>query len=298
MPAFLRGVLLALWLAVNTVFWASLTFLAAAIRILLPEAYGGRALRRRMNGIIDGWVSGNRWAFARLNPTPVTVRGLAGLSREQWVLVLANHQSWTDILLLQNSLRHHLPPLKFFTKRELVWLPFLGQALWALDFPFMRRYSRAYLERHPEKRGADLETTRRACAHFRHTPTAVINFVEGTRWSPAKHAAQGQGYARLLRPKAGGIGFVLSAMGDQLQGFVDVTLRYDAPEPNFWQFLCGRLGPVEILIEHGALPESLRHGDYGEDPAFRSAVQSWLDSRWRRKDALLTGAETLEATGA
>ena len=109
-----------------------------------------------MNGIIDGWVSGNRRVFGWLNPTPISVHGSEGLGRDQWVLVLANHQSWTDILILQNTLRPHLPPLKFFTKRQLLWLPFLGQAMWALDFPFMHRYSPAYLERHPEKRGKDL----------------------------------------------------------------------------------------------------------------------------------------------
>ena len=240
-----------------------------------------------MNGIIDGWVSGNRWVFGWLNPTPISVQGLEGLGRDQWVLVLANHQSWTDILLLQNTLRPHLPPLKFFTKRELLWLPFLGQAMWALDFPFMHRYSPAYLERHPEKRGKDLETTRRACAHFRHTPTAVINFVEGTRWTPEKHAAQGSPYPGLLKPRAGGTGFVLSALGDQLDRYVDVTLCYHTARPNFWRYLCGRLGPVDVIIEQGPLPEALRGGDYGEDPAFREAVKTWLDERWQRKAVLL-----------
>ena len=213
-----------------------------------------------MNGIIDGWVSGNRRVFGWLNPTPISVHDFEGLGRDQWVLVLANHQSWTDILILQNTLRPHLPPLKFFTKRELLWLPFLGQAMWALDFPFMHRYSPAYLERHPEKRGKDLETTRQACAHFRHTPTAVINFVEGTRWTPEKHAAQASPYPRLLKPRAGGIGYVLSALGDQLDRYVDVTLRYHTDRPNFWRFLCGRLGPVDVIIEQGPLPEAARRG--------------------------------------
>jgi len=290
MFAALRGVVLALFLAVNTIAWASLTFLAAALRLVLPPRFGGNALRRAMNGIIDGWVSGNRRVFGWLNPTPISVQGLEGLGRDQWVLVLANHQSWTDILLLQNTLRPHLPPLKFFTKRELLWLPFLGQAMWALDFPFMHRYSPAYLERHPEKRGKDLETTRRACAHFRHTPTAVINFVEGTRWTPEKHAAQGSPYPGLLKPRAGGTGFVLSALGDQLDRYVDVTLCYHTARPNFWRYLCGRLGPVDVIIEQGPLPEALRGGDYGEDPAFREAVKTWLDERWQRKAVLLENA--------
>ena len=54
MFAALRGVVLALFLAVNTIAWASLTFLAAALRLVLPARWGGDALRRAMNGIIDG----------------------------------------------------------------------------------------------------------------------------------------------------------------------------------------------------------------------------------------------------
>ena len=83
MFAALRGVVLALFLAVNTVAWASLTFLAAALRLALPARLGGDALRRAMNGIIDGWVSGNRRVFGWLNPTPISVHGFEGLGRDQ-----------------------------------------------------------------------------------------------------------------------------------------------------------------------------------------------------------------------
>ena len=111
--------------------------------------------------------------------------------------------------------------------------------------------------------------------------------MEGTRWTPEKHAAQASPYPRLLKPRAGGIGYVLSALGDQLDRYVDVTLRYHTDRPNFWRFLCGRLGSVDVIIEQGPLPEALRGGDYGEDPAFRDAVKAWLHECWRRKAVLL-----------
>lgn len=51
---------------------------------------------------------------------------------------------------------------KYFLK-QLAWVPFIELACWALDIPFMRRYSRSYHIRHPERRGKDVETTRRSC---------------------------------------------------------------------------------------------------------------------------------------
>lgn len=47
----------------------------------------------------------------------------------------------------------------------------------------MKRYSRAYLLRHPERRGKDVETTRRSCEKFRLHPTTIVNFVEGSRFT-------------------------------------------------------------------------------------------------------------------
>lgn len=77
--------------------------------------------------------------------------------------------------------KDRIPMPKFFLKQQLLYVPFIGMACWALDMPFMRRYSREYLLRHPHKRGQDLATTRRSCEKFRAVPTTVVNYVEGTR---------------------------------------------------------------------------------------------------------------------
>jgi 1-acyl-sn-glycerol-3-phosphate acyltransferase len=55
----------------------------------------------------------------------------------------------------------------------------------------MRRYSRKLLEKKPHLKGKDIETTRQACAKFRHIPVSVMNFVEGTRFTARKHDKQG-----------------------------------------------------------------------------------------------------------
>ncbi|MDZ7825134.1 MAG: acyltransferase [Gammaproteobacteria bacterium] len=294
----LRGVAAALFMAVNTVFWSTATFVMAVVRVLLPRHDWRVRWAAVMNGIIDGWVSGNRWLFRHLLRVRFDVRGTRELRRDDWYLVISNHQSWTDIVVLQTLFRDLVPPLKFFTKQQLLWLPFLGFAMWALDFPFMRRYSREYLEQHPEMRGRDLETTREKCERFRPTPTAIIIFIEGTRNMPARHDAQASPYRNLLRPRAGGVGFVLGAMGDQLDSLVDVTLAYPDGTPSFWDFLCGRVDRVIMDVQLSPLPENLAGGDYVRDEAYRLEIQEWITELWRRKDARIDALKNEDAESA
>ena len=279
-------------MALNTVFWALLCYAMALVRILLPRKAWRVRWAAFMNVIVDGWVACNRALFRRTLATEFDTRGLDGLGRDEWYLLLSNHRTWTDIVVLQTVFRDRVPPLKFFTKIQLVWIPFLGQAMWALDFPFMRRYSRAFLEKHPELRGRDLETTRRLCERFRPTPTAIIIFVEGTRLTEAKHAAQASPHRHLLKPRAGGVGFVLSAMGDQLNRLVDVTIAYPDGTPSFWDFLCGRVSRVIVEATVEPLPAELAGGDYERDDAYRRRIRAWIDERWAAKDARI---ETLLA---
>lgn len=273
-----------LFLALNTVVWFTVTCIMALIRMSVPRPSWRQRWGARMNVIIDGWIAGNRTMLRWLGTLELEVEGTEGLSRDDWYLVVSNHQSWTDIFILQLAYHHKVPPLKFFTKQELIWLPLLGLALYALDFPFMKRYSREFLEKHPEYRGRDLETTRAYCERFRPTPTAILIFVEGTRFTPAKHAAQQSPYRHLLRPRAGGIGFVLGAMGDQLRGLVDTTIIYTEGRPTFWHFLCGRRQRVRVSVEHKRLPVELTGGDYVRDEDYRKRIQNWVDELWQHKD--------------
>src|SRR4029078_4538077 len=118
----------------------------------------------------------------------------------------------------------------------------------------MKRYSPATLERHPELRGKDLETTRRVCARVRGVPVSILNFLEGTRYTPEKHAAQQSPYRHLLRPKAGGFAFVLASIGDQLKAMLDVTIVYPQGRPTFWNFLCGRIPLIVVHVEEKEIP--------------------------------------------
>jgi 1-acyl-sn-glycerol-3-phosphate acyltransferase len=287
LPPFLRALIASTALLLNTLFWCSLLFVFALVRLLLPFRAARQVLDPVLNWIANRWVSFNTGWMSLTQPTVWDVQGVEQFSYRGWYMVNCNHQSWVDIFVLQRVFNGRIPLLKFFLKQQLIWVPVMGLAWWALDFPFMRRHSDQVLRRHPEKRLEDLETTRRACEKFALVPTSVMNFVEGTRFTPAKHAAQGSPYQHLLKPKAGGLALALHALGHRFDSLIDVTIVYPVGAPTFWQFLRGGVPRVVVRIDRLPIPGEFSAGDYSGDPAVRKQVQRWLHEQWLRKDALI-----------
>ncbi|WP_300333698.1 acyltransferase [Accumulibacter sp.] len=280
----LTGLLSALLLALNSLIWVPLLLLLALVKLLLPS----RAVRLRLDpvliGIAEAWIRCNGAWMQLTQKTAWDIAGLDGLAARGWYLVNCNHQSWADIFVLQRVLTRRIPLLKFFLKQQLVWVPVMGLAWWALDFPFMRRHSEETLAKHPELRARDQEATRLACEKFALIPTSVMNFCEGTRFTPAKHARQQSPYRHLLKPKAGGIALALNVMGERFAAILDVTIVYPEGAPNFWQFLCGSMRQVVVRVHRQPVPRELAKGNYVGDPAVRQAFQVWLQELWRAKD--------------
>ena len=284
LPPTLLGVLSFLILTANTLFWCLLLFVVAVFKLLLPAAAGRKYLDVLLNALATYWVTCNsawmRWATR----TDWTVEGVTALRYFDWYLVNCNHQSWVDIFVLQYTLNRRIPLLKFFLKQELIYVPIIGLAWWALDFPFMKRHSRAALRKNPGLRNQDRESARRSCAKFAHVPTSVMNFAEGTRFTVEKHATQASPYRHLLKPKTGAIAMALEAMGSQFNAMVDVTIAYPDGIPSFWDYLCGRVVRVGVRARMVEIPSELRVGDYESDRALRQAFHRWIDSLWLQKD--------------
>ena len=228
LPSAVIGVLSTFILFVNTVVWVIPIYIVALLRLCCPAGAVQRYLRRVAIGAARNWVSGNNLNFALMRTAEWDVRGVEQLRSDGSYLVSANHQSWTDVLVLQKVFSRRIPFLMFFIKKELVWVPILGLAWKGLDFPFMQRFSRAYLAEHPEMKGRDLETTRKLCDKLRGEPVSIMNFLEGTRFTEGLHEKQKSPYHHLLSPKAGGAAFVMNAIGDQLDSMLDVTIAYPA----------------------------------------------------------------------
>lgn len=215
------------------------------------------------------------------------VRGSGRPEQKNWYLLISNHHSWADIVVLCVLFRKHIPMNKYFLKQQLAWVPFIGLACWALDMPFMRRYSRSYLIRHPERRGKDVETTRRSCEKFRAHPTTIVNFVEGSRFTEEKRETRSP-YHNLLPPKAAGIAMALNVLGSQFDKLLNVTLCYpDNHTRPFYDMLSGRLTRIVVRINLVPIGEEL-HGDYVNDKNFKRGFQRWLNGLWEEKDRQLT----------
>lgn len=281
LPAPLRGVITAALIGLNTLATALAMVAPAVLKLLLPASGLRLACDRLLNALASNWVGLNSRWIAAVCAGPWDVAGLEGLHRQGWYLVSPNHCSWVDILVLQRVLHGRIPFLKFFLKKELIWVPVIGLAWWALDFPFMAR-GKGRAARH-----GDLRTTRAACQKFRRIPTTVINFVEGTRFTPAKHQAQRSPYRHLLRPKTGALGVALSTMGELFEALLDVTLVYPDGTPSFWSLLCGRVGRVIVRVQPRPIPPDLLGGDPGSDTALRQRIAQWIEDQWREKDELI-----------
>jgi 1-acyl-sn-glycerol-3-phosphate acyltransferase len=287
LPPPVRGAIAFALLVVNTLFWCSLLFAFALVKLVIPLKAVRPALDRLLNAIATSWIACNSGWMRLTQRTEWDVQGIDTLSYEGWYLVNSNHQSWVDIFVLQHLLNRRIPMLKFFLKRQLLYVPVMGLAWWALDFPFMRRHSDAYLKANPHKRFDDLETARRACEKFARVPTSVMNFAEGTRFTPAKHAAQRSPYAHLLKPKGGALGLALGVLGAKFNALLDVTIVYPQGAPTFWEFLCGRTPKIVVRVRQLEIPPELLSGDYAADTRHRKTLQRWLQDIWRDKDVTI-----------
>ncbi|ENP2075121.1 acyltransferase [Klebsiella michiganensis] len=261
---------------------------AGLIKLLVPIPAVWRSISVFCNFMMYCWCEGLA-LLLRLNPwLKWDVQGLDGLNKKNWYLLISNHHSWADIVVLCVLFRKHIPMNKYFLKQQLAWVPFIGLACWALDMPFMRRYSRGYLLRHPEHRDKDVETTRRSCEKFRAHPTTIVNFVEGSRFTEEKQQQTRSPYQNLLSPKAAGIAMALSVLGSQFDKLLNVTLCY--PENNqkpFYDMLSGRLTRIVVRVSLEPVTEEL-HGDYVNDKNFKRRFQRWLNRLWEEKDRQLT----------
>lgn len=217
------------------------------------------------------------------------ISGITEFNPKQWYLVIANHQSWLDIVILQNFFYKKIPVLKFFIKSQLKWIPLFGFAWWAMGCPFMKRYSKEYLQKNPHKKGQDIKSTQKALSLFKSYPSTIISFIEGTRYTEEKHAYQQSPYNHLLKPKAGGISQVISAMGRQLQPLIDVTIVYPKPGITLWDFLCRRIHQININVRQLTIPEIFTKSEGALlDSRTQEAFRAWINDQWANKDKLIT----------
>ena len=294
----LKGAGSLLIMSVYTVVLCLLLCLLAIGKFLAPTQKIRDFISGILHKVVELWTSLNNFMFSLHRGLSWDIQIPETLSRQGSYLVSSNHQSWVDILALQKAFNRKIPMLTFFIKHELIYVPFLGAAWWALDFPFMKRPSREQVKRNPSLKGKDLENARKACEKFQHMPVAMMNFAEGTRFSVEKRDKTNSPYQNLLKPKVGGIGMVFYALGDKLQSVVDVTIAYPdgnklGRAPTFWEMVTGQIPKIIVRARELEVPESLIGRNFRTDREIRKELDAWTHQVWQEKDALITELKAL-----
>lgn len=283
----LKGLISVLLLVGNTLFWTIPLVILTLLKVVTPGRRWQRRVLAGLNAIALNWIGFNLWWMRHWIKPDLRMSVPEGLSPDAWYLVLSNHRSWTDIFLLMMAFHRKIPMPRFFLKQQLIWIPVVGMAWWALEFPFMRRYSKERLAANPRLAERDRKATERMCERARDVPIAIINFVEGTRFTPAKREARQSPFRHLLRPKAGGIAQVLNLLGDRLDAIIDLTIDYRSSQPSFWRFLCGQEKAIRLDARRLDVAPWMLEGRYHDDPHYKERFHSWLNALWQNKDASL-----------
>ncbi len=284
LPVPILATIAAFLVILNTLFWGiPLTILALAKLLVFTPAQQATRIRW-LTGVMSLWTYVNKFCMWLLLKTKLEVKGLEGLNLHNSYLIISNHQTWLDIPVILQAFDRKIPFPRFFLKQQLIWVPVVGQVCWGMDMPFMKRYSKEFLKKHPEMQGKDLEITRKACEKYKNIPVSILSFLEGSRFSPKKHAQQESPYRHLLQPRAGGVAFALSAMGDQFEVMLDVTITYPDSQVSLWEYFSGRVPRIIMQVEQIAIPPEFLEGDYLKDPDFREQLQVWIRDRWSKKD--------------
>ena len=273
--------------SLNCVVHISPLLLIALVKFIVQRTPARSVCDRMLMAIANSWIRVNSWMFDNLTDTKLSITGQPEAMMQGHYMVLSNHQSWIDIPVLQKVLMYRIPFLRFFIKSQLIWVPMLGLAWWALDMPFMKRYSRDQIKRKPELAGRDIEATRQACRKFQDIPVSIVNFAEGTRFTEAKHAQQDSPFTHLLKPRAGGTAFVLDAMGESLDTLVDVTIAYPNGAAELPTLFANQVSEIRVDVRVIPIPDKLRRGNYQTDPAHRERMQTWINQLWKEKDQRL-----------
>ncbi len=283
----MQGVAALLVVGLNTIAVTLLIFVLAIFKLLIPVGGLRSRINRYLSALGELWVSINKMVLRCYRGMEWDIEFPDKLDMSGRYLVFCNHNSWADIMVMQYCLNRRAPFMRFLLKQQLIWVPFLGFAWWALDMAFLRRYSPQQLLKDPLLRGKDLENAAKACEKLKHIPVSMMTFPEGTRFTEAKREQQKSPYRHLLRPRFGGVGQVLYSFGDALDALIDVTIIYPAGTPTFWEFISGQPTKIKICVRLKSIDDGLLGANFREDPAAKVCLKTWLEKNWADKDQLI-----------
>ena len=282
----IKGVLGFLAVVINTLFWCLFLLTIAIFKLLIPTDSWKRLCTKLIINIGECWIYCNGLWIQALHRPRWNVEGFEELDSSNWYLAVANHQSWADIFILQGITNRKIPMLKFFMKHVLIWVPVIGLAWWALDMPFLKRYTKEEIQKNPELRGKDIKAMEKSFERYSRYPVSIFSFAEGTRFTKEKKDNQLSQFEYLLNQKIGGIGLTLTTM-PYIKLLLDFTIHYEGERRSFWDFLCGRMSKVDVRVRQINIPDNLLGKNYEDDPIFRENLKEWVYDIWSDKEKYL-----------
>ena len=282
----IKGVLGFVAVVINTLFWCLFLLTIAIFKLLIPTESWKRLCTKLIINIGECWIYCNGLWIQALHRPRWNVEGFEELDSSNWYLAVANHQSWADIFVLQGITNRKIPMLKFFMKHVLIWVPVIGLAWWALDMPFLKRYTKEEIQKNPELRGKDIKAMEKSFERYSRYPVSIFSFAEGTRFTKEKKDNQLSQFEYLLNPKIGGIGLTLTTM-PYIKLLLDFTIHYEDERRSFWDFLCGRMSKADVRVRRINIPDNLLGKNYEDDPIFRENLKEWVYDIWSDKEKYL-----------
>ena len=273
-------------LVLNTFILSCLLIPLGIIKFFLPLTALKVLFTKFIIKVGELWIFTNKiWVKALHNPKWQII-GKENIKSDGWTIATSNHQSFADIFLLQDITNRKMPMLKFFMKYVLIYVPVIGLSWWALDMPFLKRYTKKQLENNPELHGKDVREMKRALKHYALYPVTVFSFAEGTRFTIKKNLHQKSPFKNLLKPKEGGLATALSLV-NEIDSLIDFTIKFDTKKRSFWDYLCGRMNSVKVIIREIKIPAKFLNIDLLENKILRSEFKDWLHDIWNEKDTLI-----------
>ncbi|OXL25406.1 acyltransferase [Psychrobacter sp. DAB_AL32B] len=271
--------------------------IAAGIPIWLMGATkaitGSQIADKTVIGVTNYWINSNNAVIDNILPDKDWRISLPDdVHTHGKYLLLSNHQSWVDTSIVQYISEKRLPLTRFFTKFELIYIPVIGQAFYFLDFPMMRRHSKEAIAKNPALQGKDIEEAKRACALLKNKPFTLLNYLEGTRFTPTKRDKQHSPYKNLLKPRAGGLSLAINALGDDIDGILDMTIVYPDGVPTYGDLWKGNIKRLGVDVRHIKMPNALfaaiQDGGYENDETVKAKMFDWVEQIWQQKDQRIT----------
>ena len=254
---------------------------------------GSKAADHHVIRVTNDWINGNNKLIDNMLPHKDWRIHLPDeVHSDGKYLLISNHQSWVDTTIVQYISQNRLPLTRFFTKFELIFIPVVGQAFYFLDFPMMRRHSKEAIAKNPELKGKDIIEAKRACSLLKDKPFTLLNYLEGTRFTKGKHAKQKSPYTHLLKPRAGGLSLAIEALGENIDGILDMTIVYPDGVPSYSDLWKGNVKRLGVDVRYIEMPKTLftaiQNGGYESDADVKAQMFEWLDAAWQQKDKRIT----------